>query len=498
MQHPTLSQLRELAQTLGFELERDELAVYHEIIADSMDIYRALDELPDHLPPVHYPRTPGYRPEGEENQYGAWYYKTSVKARSRGKLAGKRVALKDTICLAGVPMMDGASSLEGYVPDVDAEVVTRILDAAGEIAGKAVCEYFSYSGGSHTAATGLVQNPRKPGYSSGGSSSGCAVLVAAGEVDMAMGGDQAGSIRVPATHSGIYGLKPTYGLVPYSGILSSEFNVDHTGPMTATVADNALLLEVVAGPDGVDPRQANVKTARYTKALQQGARGLRVGVLQEGFGWEHGEADVDAAVKSAARKLKKLGLEVAEVSIPLHRRGWQIWIGFAVEGYLKNMVYGNGLGTGHGGLFVTSLNDRLRAWRQHVNEFSPGLKFGMLLGEYLNRNYCGHYYGKSINLSRRLAADYDRALSEVDVLLMPTAPQKAKPLPKPDAPIDKLVELQFAYIENTSPFDLTHHPALSVPCGSSDGLPIGMMLVSKHFDEETLYRVAHAYEQAQS
>ena len=497
IRRPTKDQLQDIADTLGFDFDADELGAYHEVIAGSMSVYDVVDEMPDYLPPVRYPRMPGYRPEGEENQYGAWYYKTSVKGKARGKLAGKRIALKDTICLAGVPLMDGASSLEGYVPDVDAEIVSRILDAGGEIAGKAVCEYFSYSGGSHTAATGFVHNPHKRGYSAGGSSSGCAVLVATGEVDMAMGGDQAGSIRVPATHSGIYGLKPTYGLVPYSGILSSEFNVDHTGPMTATVADNALLLEVVAGADGIDPRQRDVKTARYSHALDQNAKGLTVGILKEGFGWEGGDADVDPAVKAAADRLTKSGVVVKEVSIPLHRKGWQIWIAFAVEGYLKNMVYGNGLGNGHGGLFVTSLNDKLRAWPTHANEFSPGLKFGMLLGEYLNRNYSGHYYGKALNLARRLQADYDAALAEYDLLLMPTAPQKAKPLPTPDASIKKLIELQLGYIENTSPFDLTHHPALSVPCAmSSDGLPIGMMLVGKHFDEATIYRVAHAFEQS--
>ena len=497
IRRPTKDQLWEIAETLGFDFDENELGTYHEIIAGSMDVYDVVDEMPDNLPPVRYPRTAGYRPAGEENKYGAWYYKTSVKGKARGKLTGKTVALKDTICLAGVPLMDGASSLEGYVPDVDAEIVSRILDAGGEIKGKAVCEYFSYSGGSHTAATGLVHNPHKMGYSSGGSSSGCAVLVAAGEVDMAMGGDQAGSIRVPATHSGIYGLKPTYGLVSYSGILSSEFNVDHTGPMTATVADNALLLEVVAGADGVDPRQRDVKTARYTKALEQSAKGLKVGILKEGFGWEGRDPDVDGMVKSAARQLKKLGMDVKEISIPLHRKGWKIWIAFAIEGYLKNMVYGNGLGNGHAGLFVTSLNDKLRVWREHANEFSPGLKFGMLLGEYLNANYCGHYYGKAINIARRLEADYNQALAEYDVLLMPTAPQKAKPLPKPDASLEKLIELQFGYIENTSPFDLTHHPAFSVPCGmSNDGLPIGMMLVAKHWDEATIYRVAHAFEQA--
>ena len=178
--------------------------------------------------------------------------KTAIKGKPGGKLAGRRVALKDNICLAGVPMMVGAGFLDGSVPDLDATIVTRILDAGGEIAGKAVCEYYCVSGGSHTSSTGPVQNPRKHGHTTGGSSSGSAALVAAGEVPMAIGGDQAGSIRIPASYCGIVGMKPTFGLVPYSGIGPLEITIDTAGPMTANVADNALLLEVIAGPDGLD------------------------------------------------------------------------------------------------------------------------------------------------------------------------------------------------------------------------------------------------------
>ena len=156
--------------------------------------------------------------------------KTSIKGKPGGKLAGRRVALKDNVCLAGVPMMVGAGFLEGSVPDIDATIVTRILDEGGEIAGKAVCEYYCVSGGSHTSSTGPVQNPRKHGYTTGGSSSGSAALVAAGEVPMAIGGDQAGSIRIPASYCGIVGMKPTFGLVPYTGIGPLEITIDTAGP----------------------------------------------------------------------------------------------------------------------------------------------------------------------------------------------------------------------------------------------------------------------------
>ena len=192
------------------------------LMAGSIAAYNVIDAMPDEVPPVRYPRTPGYRPDPQHNRHNAWYRKTAIKGAPDGKLRGKRIAIKDNVMVAGVPMMNGASTLEGYVPDFDATIVTRMLDAGGEIVGKTHCEYFCLSGGSHTNATGPVHNPWKMGYSAGGSSSGSAVVVALGEADMAIGGDQGGSIRMPASFSGIYGMKPTWGLVPYTGIMPIE------------------------------------------------------------------------------------------------------------------------------------------------------------------------------------------------------------------------------------------------------------------------------------
>ena len=180
--------------------------------------------------------------------------------------------------------MNGASTLNGYPPDIHATVVPRLLEAGATTTGKAHCEYFCLSGGSHTNATGPVQDPHKHGYSAGGSSSGSGALVGAGLVDMAIGGDQGGSVRMPASFCGCYGMKPTHGLVPYTGAMPIETTIDHLGPMTQNVADNALMLEVIAGPDGLDPRQYDVKTDRYTAAVSRGVSGLRIGVVKEGFG----------------------------------------------------------------------------------------------------------------------------------------------------------------------------------------------------------------------
>lgn len=495
VQLPTLAQLQDLADSIGLALTDADLASFQGLLTPVLGAYQMVDAMPDHLPVVKYPRTPGYRPPAQENPYNAWYVKTSVKGAARGKLRGKTVVLKDNIMLAGVPMMNGASTLEGYIPEIDATVVQRILDAGGEIVGKAHCESFCLSGGSHTNATGAVHNPRKPGYSAGGSSSGSAALVAAGEVDMALGGDQGGSIRIPASYCGIYGMKPTHGLVPYTGIMPIEITVDHTGPMTSSVYDNALLLEVIAGADGYDPRQVQVRTQPYTRGLNGGVQDIKIAVVREGFGHANSEPDVDACVRAAAARLRDLGALVQEVSIPMHALGQAIWSPIAVEGLTQTMMWGDGYGVSRSDLYVTSLMDFHRGWRQRANELSETTKMFLLFGTYIARQHGLRYYGKAMNLSRQLTAAYDTVLRSYDLLLMPTLPLKATPLPASDASREEYVQRALEMVANTAPFDTTHHPAMSIPCGMRDGLPIGMMLVGKHFDESTIYRAAYAFEQ---
>ncbi len=493
---PTREQVLAVGEKLGFSLTDEEIEVYRREFANTKFVYDRLDQLADYVPPVKYPRTPGRRPEPAENKYGAWYVKTDIKGAASGKLKGKRIALKDTVALAGVAMMDGASVLEGYTPETDATIVTRILDAGGTIVGKAVCEYFSFSSSSHTAVTGRVYSPLKAGYSPGGSSAGSAVVVVAGEADMAIGGDQAGSIRIPSACTGLIGLKPTWGLVPYTGIISSEFNIDHCGPMTRTVADNALFLEVLAGGDGIDTRQStpSPKVHPYTKALGQGAKGLKIAVIEEGFGWPASQPEVDATVREAVTRFRKLGATVDFISFPWHRDAFCAWLAFALDGYYTNLLVGNGFGTNHGGLYLTSLNDKIAGWRSRANEIPYNLRFGMIAGEYMKQQHQGHYYCKAHNLARHAAENYNKLLASYDLIAMPTVAQKAKPLPKGPCTVAETIALALENIENTCPFNLTHHPAITVPCGLIDDCPIGLMLVGRHYDEPTIYRAAAAFE----
>src|ERR1700724_2527434 len=277
---PTIDQIRSVGAGVGMDITESYAKSVIDYVAPFAEGYRNIVGMPDDIPPVKYPRTSGYRPEGEENKYGAWAVKISIKGAKNGKLAGKKVAVKDTYALAGVPLTNGASVLEGYVPEFDAPVITRLLDAGAEIVGKSVCEYFSFSGGAATSISGPVQNPRAWGHTPGGSSTGSGALVALGEVDMATGGDQPGSIRIPASLSGGVGIKPTWGLVPYTGIMGMDPTIDHAGPLTASVADNALFLEVMAGEDGYDSRQAGLKLDSYTNAIGQEIAGMKSGVGQ--------------------------------------------------------------------------------------------------------------------------------------------------------------------------------------------------------------------------
>ena len=494
---PSIDDLRKAATAFHLTLSPEDLTSFWGLTDGVIASYRRLDELAEPRPLVKYPRTTGHRPGGEENKLNAWYWKCSIKGAPTGKLAGRKFAIKDNVCVAGIPMMNGTAVLEGYIPDIDATVVARILDAGGEIAGKAVCESLCFSGGSHTSDPMPVHNPHKRGYSAGGSSSGSGALVAAGEVDMAIGGDQGGSIRIPSCWCGIVGHKPTYGLVPYTGVFPIELTLDHTGPMARTVADVAVFLEAIAGPDGLDPRQRDVRTDNYTEAIKGSVNGLRLAIVREGFGWEGAsEKDVDQMVQDAVHKFERVGAKVTTISLPMHRDGIHVWNAIAVEGATMLMVRGNSMGTNWKGHYTTGLLDvYARGWQSRANDLSETTKLVVMLGQYMQDNYHGRYYAKAQNLARSLRAAYDEALQQADLLVMPTLPMKATPIPPPTASREEYVARALEMIPNTCPFDVTGHPALTVPCGTSNGLPVGMMLVGRHWEDGTVLRAGHAFEQ---
>ena len=495
---PSLEFLRSLSEELGLGVSDSDLEACRELMRGPLASFEAVAAADQPTLPIVYPREDVKPPRPEDNLLNAWYWKCSIKGKADGPLRGKRVVVKDNICVAGVPMMNGSRVMEGYIPDVDATVVTRVLDAGAEVVGKGVCEHLSFGGSSFTSDTGPVRNPHNPSRSAGGSTSGPAALVASGEAELALGADQGGSIRIPSAWCGVYGIKPTYGLVPYTGISSVELTQDHAGLIADTTIDLALLLEAVAGDDHLDPRQPPCRPEAYSLALTGEVKGLRVGVLEEGFAWpQASEADVDAAVRAAASRLAHLGAEVKSISIPLHRQAHHIWRVVAVEGRTALMFRGRGTGTNWKGYYTLSLLDAYaRGFRDRPHLFSDTLKFQVLLGEAMLRRYDGGYYARAQNLALPLRQAYDEALASVDVLLLPTTPMKATALPDPKASWVESFPRNLEMTPNTAAFNVTGHPALSIPCALSDGLPVGMMLVGRFFEESTLLRAAHACETA--
>src|SRR5262245_6497741 len=450
IQPPKVSQVMEIAASFGMDLSEADAASYQGLLKNIAKSYDRLDAMVEPKPLVKYARIPGSRPDAKDNPFHAWAWKSTIEGSSSGILAGKKVAVKDNICVAGLPLMNGSHVLENYVADVDATIVERILDAGGTILGKTVCEDLCFSGGSHTSKPFPVRNPRKPTHSAGGSSSGSAVAIATGEVDMALGGDQGGSIRMPACWTGVYGLKATHGLVPYTGVMPIEPTLDHCGPMGATVEDVARLLTAIAGPDGRDPRQLDCRKQDYMAALNNGARGLKIAMVSEGFERPESQTIVDRKVKDALRCLESKGVTVDEVSIPMHIEGYDIWSAIIVEGAAEVMIKGNGLGYGWEGTYTTSLLDAYaRGWRSRQNDMADTVKMVLFMGEYMHKYYHGRYYAKAQNLKWKLRQAYDDVLASYDLLAMPTIPFLATPIPDPDCTREDYVGRALEMVINT-------------------------------------------------
>ena len=505
---PSVSRVLEMAESFGIDMSKEDAVLYRGFMQGLVNSTRRVDAMTEDKPEVKYLRTPGARPAPEDNPYNAWYWRSEIKGSGKGILKGLKVGIKDAVCVAGVPMMNGSRLFEGYVPDVDATIVTRILDAGGTILGKTNCEDMSFSGGSHTCVLGPIRNPHKPAHSAGGSSGGSGAAIAAGDCELTTGGDQGGSIRIPASHNGIVGHKPTYGLVPYTGAMMIEMTMDHVGPMADNVENCARLLSAMAGPDPLDPRQRGVIPKNYVKdytaALGKGCKGIKIGVLEDGFGFPDPWGDtglpgsekvVDTKVRNALARLKKKGASVTKVSNPRHQDAFHLWSVIILEGAAAFMLKGNGIGTNWAGFYNSQLLDNVaKSAKSRINDISISAKLVLLAGEYLQNDYYGRYHAKAQNIRGQIRRSYDELLDKYDVLVMPTVPMVAPLIPDNDSPLEERVIPALNMIHNTACIDLTGHPAISVPCGMSNGLPVGFQIIGRHFDDLTVLQVADAVE----
>ena len=492
---PSADDLQRLATASHFNLSSEELSDFQALMPAMFETLDALDRMATEEPPLKYPaRDPGTRADTKEDPFNAIIRRCSVKGASTGKLAGKRLGIKDNISVAGVPMTCGSSVMAGYVPTADATLVTRILDAGGHIVAKLNLDNFAFAGAGDTSSFGPTRNPHNPDFLAGGSSGGSGAALYYDDFDLTVGGDQGGSIRIPSSWCGVVGLKPTHSLVPYTGCIGIDPTFDHAGPMGRTVADVALLLEVIAGQDPGDPRQhGGVKLQPYTQALGKELKGARIAVVHEGFGGPLAEPDVDATVQRALAVMRKRGAHVEEVSIPMHRAGDRVAWGLMAEGAAA-LFAAHGVGYHFKGVYDAGFGDAFGHYlKERGDDLPPTVKLVSLVGGYLNSEYHGRLYAKAQHLRGILRAAYDAVLANFDALVMPTTPMKAHRY-RPNLRPGELITHGWNMLGNTAPFNMTGHPSMSIPCGKSDGLPVGLMLTGKYFDEMALIRIADAFE----
>jgi len=487
---PTPDEVREIGRAKHLDLSNEEVTFLTNAITaqlPTLERVNAFKTAPQTSVSRYPNRDPGSRPVRNDDPLNAIVRRCRVAGAQTGKLQGKRVAIKDSVCVAGLPASAGSHVLQGYAADLDATIVTRMLDEGAEIVATLNMDDFALSGDGRTSAYGPTLNPHSPEHCSGGSSSGSGAALYYDWIDITIGTDQGGSIRIPASWSGTVGLKPTYGLVPYTGVMSIDPSLDHVGPMARNVRDVALTMEAIAGKDPADPRQHEVRTERYTEILDRGVRGTRLAILREGFEHPGAESDVNDAVRNAAARLERLGAMVEEVSIPEHRSAANLLFAIVPEGMMQ--LAATRLQSIHfNGTYNPSLAEFFAAnLPARANKEASTVKLMLVLGEFAARRGQGVFYAKAQNYRPTLTALYDDVLKKFDALVMPTTPMKAT---RQDA------QTPYSMITNTAPFDMTGHPGLSVPCAMSKGLPVGLMLIGRHFEDGTLLRIGYAFEQS--
>lgn len=495
-------ELNELAQGFHFTLADEEVEQFHaltEALVPQFDVLAHGDFESSHA--VADAERAGYRrPTPDEDPFNAIIHICDVrKSDEGGLLEGKRVALKDNIAVAGVPLTAGSKILDDFVPALDSLVAERILQAGGIIAAKSNMDSLSCSGGGDTSYFGPVRNPFDPTRTTGGSSGGSAAALFYDHIDMALGGDQGGSVRIPSSWSGVIGLKATHGLVPQVGVVGLDNTTDYVGPMGRKVQDVAYLLEAIASKDVLEGAPQD-PSGDYRGAVDEPGRvdaagEFKFGVLVEGFEEENG---IDPATAEAVRggvveRIKKLGANVQEVSIPEHLEMGTVAFMTYVDA-LANLLRGGNNYDWEGRYWPGFASALHKGLLTHGDELSAQAKVLALLGGYFRERYGGTLYARAQNLRPRLRQAYDGALEEVDFLILPTTPGPAYEIDM-SVPIVEIVNRGWAAATNTLQANVTKHPAISLPAAAVDGMPVGAMLIGRHYAEADLLAFAQRYEQ---
>jgi len=434
-----------------------------------------------------------------EDRIKAYLTLTREKAYERlsagnGPLSGIPVAIKDNMCTKGILTTCSSKILANYIPPYESTVTGRLLGAGYVLTGKTNMDEFAMGSSTENSAFFTTRNPWDLERIPGGSSGGSAAAVAAGECAAALGSDTGGSIRQPASFCGVVGLKPTYGRVSRYGLVAFASSLDQIGPITKTVRDSAILMNIIAGHDPLDSTSVNVPVPDFTRGLEKSVKGLRVGIPREYF-IEGMDRDVEDSVKGAIRHLESLGAIPVQVSLPHTGYAVATYYILATSEASSNLARYDGVKYG----FRADGKDLMDMYMEtRAKGFGAEVKRRIMLGTYaLSSGYYEAYYRKGQQVRTLIKQDFDKAFKDVDVIATPTSPTAAfKMGEKVQDPLQMYLSDIF-----TISINLAGLPAISIPCGftsssNNPGLPIGLQLIGKHFDEETILSAANAYEQS--
>ena len=401
------------------------------------------------------------------------------------------MGIKDVMVTKGLRSTAGSKILGNYVPPYDCTAVARLEAAGAVVLGKLNCDEFAMGSSNENSAWKPVHNPRDLSRVPGGSSGGSAACVAADMAVVALGSDTGGSIRQPASFCGVVGLLPTYGRVSRYGLIAFASSLDHIGPLAKTVKDAAIVLRTIAGRDPMDATSAEVPVPDYLAELEKPVRGMKIGIAKEYLG-EGLHDEVRSAVEAGIQKLASLGCEIVEISLPHTKYAVPAYYIVATAEASSNLARFDGVRYGYRAKNGRTLSEM---YRQSRNQgFGAEVKRRIMLGTYaLSAGYYDAYYLKAQKVRTLLARDFDEAFQKVDAIVTPTSPTAAFKLGEK---VDDPLAMYLADIYTVTA-DLAGIPGISVPCGETgEKLPIGLQILGRHFDEATVLRVAHAYEQA--
>ncbi|KAI1869753.1 uncharacterized protein JN550_005734 [Neoarthrinium moseri] len=555
-----IEDLYQLSAQLGFKIEPHDAKDYLLLLRSFAAVMQQVKDGSDYIHPALQPHPcigvrDFWSPEPGQNPFNAWSHRCELKSASpvNNLLQGRTVTIKDNIAIGGLPTTMGTSPhilrRSGVLPrsSIDATVVSRILAAGGVVKGSSTCESFCASPLAFTSGIGPVHNPLLHGFTTGGSSSGSCALVAAcalrkcrndsqnlhlGAVaEVAVGSDQAGSVRIPASYTGLYGLKPTFGLIPYTGAASMTPMIDHLGPIASSLEDIAVLLKVMSGYDGLDPRMTPesplldqvedypdiLKDARQKLSSNDASKlnetkTLRVGLLEESFFVSGVSPEVRETVRDAAKLFfTSAGAEVVNISVPMHKEGAVIWTA-ATRPSMSDWLC-QGRSTGHLSFPPAHMGMEWPPTQEvyeRLTALNPAVVNIMLSKLLSDREFGPSVEAKAHRKVYELRAAYDAALDEVDVLITPCAPTVAMPHPKlktedgSSSTILEKLKTAVGVTTNTCPFNVTGHPAISVPCGTAAAadhpdiqLPIGMQIIGRRWHDADILVAAAMFEEGQ-